>query len=158
MTAFPILLAWNRRQEQPQELVQGNNTPRRGSGTFNSLCLFLWEEFSFTTSQDPSLQALCAASQQADEPQRNSEGLGNETEHRSPERAPAEQPSHVRHSVGGVCSSQLPPLQCCRVLGLQTRFSDFSYMITKSNPCWAVCLACGILYSSPWRHPLAGSP
>lgn len=60
VTAFPILLAWNRRQEQPQELVQGNNTPRRGSGTFNSLCLFFMGRIFFHNKSGPlPTSSLC---------------------------------------------------------------------------------------------------
>lgn len=60
----------------------------------------LWGEFSDTTCQDPSIQSLGSASQHAAQPQRNSEGLGNETEHRGPGRTHAEQPGHVRFPGG----------------------------------------------------------
>lgn len=56
----------------------------------------LWGEFSDTICQDPCIQSLGGASQHAAQPQRNSEGLGNETEHRGPGRTHVEQPGHVR--------------------------------------------------------------
>lgn len=66
--------------------------------------------------------------------------------------------SHCEVSWGWFASSQPLPAVLQRPW-LQTRFSDFSYMVRKQVPAglsaWLVAL---ILHFPPWRIPLAGWP
>lgn len=95
------------------------------------------------TGQDPSLLALCGASQQAAEPQRDSEGLSSEAENTVPESTPAEASAIVR-CLGDGLPAHSPSRAALQRPWLQTQFSDFSYMVRKPGSCWAVCLAWGI--------------
>lgn len=117
----------------------------------------LWGGFSDTTCQDPCIQSLGGASQHAAQPQRNSEGLGNETEHGGPGRTHAEQPGHVR------CPGGCLPVTAASPVVLQSPWpaNKVFQLFFHGNQARPLLGYMPGLWRSPfssWSLPLAGQP